>query len=410
MVTATAQDPDGEGPLGLEVTEGVELMESTRYTLSIELSNEIEGEDITEEIAEEDEEHMFFFAFGEELFESPDGDGNIDSRDDPVIYDDEDENGLDVGLATSWTTSCTEEGNITDTFRVVLKHQPDIKSATSTAQDGGTDIDITWDITIVDNPDAPPCENEEEIITDVVLTFTSEDSSSVVTATAQDPDGEGPLDLEVSESIGLLPNTTYTLTLSLSNELEGEDITEEIAEEDEEHMFFFAWTEGLFASPEGDGNIDNRDDLVDYNDEDENGLPVGLSTTWTTGDSVPSGTFQVVLKHQPDIKSETSTVEDGGTDIDLTFDVGEGIPTSTKDLIQESGLTLWPNPVAGQLNWSVEGEIVNELRLYDQVGRLILTNSRPESGLNVSSLAEGTYILMLFGEQKIWRDRVVIVR
>ena len=198
--------------------------------------------------------------------------------------------------------------------------------------------------------------------------------------------------------------------MSLSNELEGEDITEEIAEEDEEHMFFFAWTEGLFASPEGDGNIDNRDDPVDYNDEDENGLPVGLSTTWTTGDSVPSGTFQVVLKHQPDIKSETSTVDDGGTDIDLTFDVGEGIPTSTKDLIQKSGLTLWPNPVAGQLNWSVEGEIVNELRLYDQVGRLILTNSRPESGLNVSSLAEGTYILMLFGEQKIWRDRVVIVK
>ncbi|MEM9722317.1 MAG: T9SS type A sorting domain-containing protein [Bacteroidota bacterium] len=409
VVTATAQDPDGDGPLGLEVTEGVELMESTRYTLSIELSNELEGENITEEIREEDDEHQFFFSFGEGLFDLPNGNGNIDNRDDPIIYDDEDENGLDVGLMTSWTTACTE-GNTTDTFRVVLKHQPNIKSETSTAQDGGTDIDITWDITIVDNPDAPPCENEEEIITDVVLTFTSEDSSSIVTVTAQDPDGEGPIGLVESETIGLLPNTTYTLSIELSNEIEGENITEEIAEEDDEHQFFFAWTEGIFTSPEGDGNIDNRDDPINYNDEDDNGRPLGLSTSWTTGDSVPNGTFQVILKHQPDIKSDSSTAEDGGTDIDLTFDVGEGIPTSTRDLIQEGGLTLWPNPASGQLNWSVKGEIVNELRLYDQVGRLILSNVRPAASVDLSSLAEGTYILMLYGDQKIWRDRVVIVR
>ena len=410
VITATAQDPDGEGPLGLEVTEGVELMESTNYTLSITLSNEIEGEDITEEIEEEDEEHMFFFAFGEELFESPDGDGNIDDREDPVNYDDEDDNGLPVGLATSWTTSCTEEGNVTDTFRVVLKHQPDIKSETSTAEDGGTDVDITWEITIVDDAEAPPCENEEEIITDVVLTFTSEDSSSVVTATAQDPDGEGPLDLEVGGDIGLLPNTTYTLAITLSNEIEGEDITEEIEEEDEEHMFFFAWTEGLFASPAGDGNVDSRADTVNYLDEDENGLPVGLSTSWTTGDSVPNGTFQVILKHQPDVKSDTSTVEDGGTDVDLTWNVGQGFPVSLRNTIQEAGLKLWPNPAQGQLNWSVEGEKINELRLFDQMGRLVLSKKQPASQVNIQNLSEGTYFLLLLGDQKVWRERVILVK
>ena len=409
VVTATAQDPDGEGPMGLVVTEGIELLESTRYSLSISISNEIEGEDITEEIEEEDDEHQFFFSFGEELFESPDGDGNIDDRDDPVNYDDEDENGLDVGLATSGLL-LYEEGNVTDTFRVVLKHQPDIKSETSTAQDGGTDVDLTWDITIVDNPDAPPCENEEEIITDVVLTFTSEDSSSVVVATAQDPDGEGALDLEVGGSIGLLPNTTYTLSIELSNEIEGEDITEEIEEEDDEHMFFFAWTEGLFASPAGDGNVDSRADTVNYLDEDDNGLPVGLSTSWTTGDSVPSGTFQVVLKHQPDIKSDTSTVEDGGTDIDLTWNVGQGFPTSLRDRIETAGLTVWPNPSFGQLSWAIEGEQIKVASLFDQMGRRILSKENPGTQLNISNLPAGNYFLLLQGNQKIWRERVILVK
>ena len=63
--------------------------------------------------------------------DDPDGDGNIDNRDDPVNYGDMDDGGLPVGLLTDWTTACTVEGNVTDIFRVVLKHQPDIKSATS---------------------------------------------------------------------------------------------------------------------------------------------------------------------------------------------------------------------------------------------------------------------------------------
>jgi len=58
---------------------------------------------------------------------------------------------------------------------------------------------------------------------------------------------------------------------------------------------------------------------VNYNDFDGNNLPVGLSTTWETENAGGAGTFQVILKHQPDIKSATSTVNDGGTDVDLTW-------------------------------------------------------------------------------------------
>ena len=320
VVTARAQDPDGEGALPLEVLDDIELLESTEYVLTMTLTNEIEGEDITEEIREEDDEHMFFFAFSDELMQSPDGDGNVDNRADNINYRDFDENTLPVGLETGWTTICTEE-DLSGTFRVILKHQPDSKSATSTINDGGTDVDLTWTLNVNNDADAPACENEEEIITDVVLTFTPMDGGDAVTARAQDPDGEGVLPLEVIDDIELLESTEYVLTMSLTNEIEGEDITEEIREEDDEHMFFFAFSDELMQSPDGDGNVDNRADNINYRDFDENTLPVGLETGWTTicTEEDLSGTFRVILKHQPDSKSATSTINDGGTDVDLTW-------------------------------------------------------------------------------------------
>ncbi len=171
-----------------------------------------------------------------------------------------------------------------------------------------------------DDDDVPPEENEEEIITDVTLTFTPSGGGAPVTATAADPDGEGPQSLQIVSNIALAANTTYTLTLDLQNAIEGESITEEVEEEDEEHMFFFGWTGNVFSNPSGDGNIDNRADVVNYNDQDSNGNPLGLSTTWTTAAS-GNGTFRVVLKHQPDLKTATSTAQDGSSDVDLTFNI-----------------------------------------------------------------------------------------
>ena len=136
-----------------------------------------------------------------------------------------------------------------------------------------------------DDDMAPPEENGEEIITDVVLTFTASSGSPIV-ATAQDPDGDGPQDLAIVSDIELAPNTTYALTIELTNSIEQESITDEIMTEADEHMFFFAWTKDIFTDPTGDGNADAReDDAVNYNDQDGGNLPLGLSTTWTTGDA-----------------------------------------------------------------------------------------------------------------------------
>ncbi|MCP4456712.1 MAG: hypothetical protein GY816_01590 [Cytophagales bacterium] len=168
--------------------------------------------------------------------------------------------------------------------------------------------------------DVPGAEEEEEIIDKMTLTFTPVTEGATVTAVAFDPDGEGVQNFQVEE-IDLAAGTAYTLSILLENTVEDENISDEIEEEDEEHMFFFSFTNELFSDPTGNGNVDNRADALNYNDEDENTNPVGLSTSWTTKESTSTdGSFRVILKHQPNgIKSAISTSVDGETDIDINW-------------------------------------------------------------------------------------------
>jgi hypothetical protein len=172
--------------------------------------------------------------------------------------------------------------------------------------------------------DAPEEENEVEVFTDVTLIFTNTaDISDVVRASAQDPDGTGIQELQILNAITLATDTEYTLTYEILNALDPadvENIGDEILEEDNEHQFFYSFTEGAFTNPTGNGNIDTAADPINYNDQDENGNPVGLSSTWTTSSTASSAaSFTVRLQHQPDVKTATSGSNDGDTDFALTF-------------------------------------------------------------------------------------------
>lgn len=171
--------------------------------------------------------------------------------------------------------------------------------------------------------EAPEEENVVEVFTDVTLVFTNNaDASDVVMAKAQDPDGVGVQELAILDEITLATGATYTLTYEILNALDPsdpEDIGAEIQGEDDEHQFFFGFTADAFSDPAGNGNIDNGNDPLNYGDTDDNGNPVGLSTSWTAGDASADGSFRVRLQHQPDVKSATSDVNDGDTDFDLTF-------------------------------------------------------------------------------------------
>lgn len=176
----------------------------------------------------------------------------------------------------------------------------------------------------------PVKEDTPELITKATLTFTPAGGGTPMAVTATDPDGEGIKGITVDGPIALATDKTYTLTIQMINELAASsdpeyDITSEVREEGIEHMFFFAWTNAVFSDPSGNGNVDNRKDAVNYSggsdSKDANNLPLGLTTTWTTASDAASGTFRVLLKHQPDLKSDASDSNTGESDLDITFTI-----------------------------------------------------------------------------------------
>lgn len=149
VVEATAQDPDGAGVQGLVIQSPINLGINKTYTLTYDIKNNLEspGEDIGAEIASEDDEHQIFYSFSNDAFTNPAGNGNIDNAADPVVYNDTDGNGNPVGLSTTWTTSGTALAS--GAFTIRLQHQPNgIKTATSGANDGDTDFDLQFVLTI----------------------------------------------------------------------------------------------------------------------------------------------------------------------------------------------------------------------------------------------------------------------
>ena len=181
--------------------------------------------------------------------------------------------------------------------------------------------------------DDPKKEDTPELITKATLIFTASDGTGSVTVSATDPDGEGVKPIAVDGGINLSRNKTYVMTIELINGLAkptdpAYNISKEVEEEGDEHQFYFAWTNNVFISPQGNGNIDLPNDPMNYtggsNSIDKNNRPLGLTTTWTAANppgGTLAGTFRIMLKHQPGLKSASSDSNTGETDLDLSFDI-----------------------------------------------------------------------------------------
>lgn len=181
---------------------------------------------------------------------------------------------------------------------------------------------FTLSIVACSDDDAPEAENEEEVINNITLTFTTPANGGAARAfTYNDPDGQGTAPA-TQDTIVLDTSTLYTMNIGLKNTLgeTEEDISQEVRHEADEHQFFFSWTGPLFNSPTGLGNIGSENQsVINYDDFDNQELPVGLNTIWETADTPVNGTFRIVLKHQPNIKGENSSSADGETDLDIEW-------------------------------------------------------------------------------------------
>lgn len=151
--------------------------------------------------------------------------------------------------------------------------------------------------------------NDNEIITTVELKFSSQGNPDLI-YTWKDLDGDGG-NAPAIDQIVLAPNTTYQASLKLLDETRNpaEDITEAIRQEDTDHRFYYTSGNSVVEI----SNLNN----------DRNGIPLGTTSTWTTGDDGNS-TVNIVLRHYPQGGKDASDAVNSSkssTDVDVSFNV-----------------------------------------------------------------------------------------
>jgi hypothetical protein len=170
-----------------------------------------------------------------------------------------------------------------------------------------------------DDSVTPPAANDEEVITDLVLTFFNTDTQSAESFAFSDPDGPGG-DPPVIDVIGMSPGA-YNVSIQVldaSDPNNVDDLTSEIAEvEADEHQFFFELLNGA-------GDVIT----IGYADSDVNGNPVGQETIWlASGPTSGAEKARITLLHEPDknapgaAEGVLSPALGGETDIEVEFDI-----------------------------------------------------------------------------------------
>jgi hypothetical protein len=165
--------------------------------------------------------------------------------------------------------------------------------------------------TSCDDHDNEPHDDDEELITTLMLTMTPQGGGQPITATYRDLDGDGGIPAVITpEQVVLQAGTTYNTTITVMDESHHEeDLTAEIREKGNEHQFFFVPSPATLLT-------------VTATDRDSNNRPIGLEGTIQTSPSPQTGTLRVVLKHQPGgLKTNNSNINTGGTDVDVLFNI-----------------------------------------------------------------------------------------
>jgi hypothetical protein len=160
----------------------------------------------------------------------------------------------------------------------------------------------------VANPENP---NDNELITTVqiVLTDTANSSDQIKVSFSQMPAQRIAVTPYV-ETMQLKANSVYYAEVLLLDETKNpvDTISNEVREEGNEHQLFY--------------KVEYADLTIDYNDADDNGVPIGLNTLFKTGET-STGVLRITLKHQGDEKPKSGSGNEllGSTDVDVAFNV-----------------------------------------------------------------------------------------
>lgn len=157
--------------------------------------------------------------------------------------------------------------------------------------------------------DPKPEPNDEEVITTLIVKLKPV-SGGGATLEYKFDDADGPGGAAPTyQDIVLAPSTAYSAELILLNKLSNpvDTISKEVKEEADAHRFYYMVQNGANIAI---SNLDN----------DANGVPLGLKSTWTTG-AVSTGKLQITLRHYsstPPNKAVGDLVSDAKSSTDLT--------------------------------------------------------------------------------------------
>lgn len=156
--------------------------------------------------------------------------------------------------------------------------------------------------------------NEDEVITDVTLTFINDaNPSNIITLSNIDPDGDdGPEAPTQTITGSFFAGSTYTATVDLYNSIEDEDVTVEVTDEEPDEHFFIYLINGLDMSFARSANDVMRMD----------GNLLGFETSWTAN-SAGMGDITIQLFHESETvndDNEFGTQTGGSTDVNVTFE------------------------------------------------------------------------------------------
>lgn len=151
-------------------------------------------------------------------------------------------------------------------------------------------------------------QNDNEVITTVQLNFTPVGGGAALTYKWEDLDGDGGAN-PIIDVVTLAPATTYNVQLTLLDKTKTPPVitSDEVLSEAIDHRFYFEPT-GVNITV---SNLSN----------DPNGIPVGLTSTWTTG-AASTGAIKITLRHYENGgKASADLVSDAksSTDVEASF-------------------------------------------------------------------------------------------
>jgi len=154
---------------------------------------------------------------------------------------------------------------------------------------------------------------EEELITNVTLTFTNDaDAKDIVILASVAPDGQDGSSTETITG-SFTANATYSLGLALTNASENpadDVLNDDIIKEADEHFFTYAVSDINLTMTRDSNDLDGAEDSK-----------LGVNTTWVAS-AASTGNIKIILTHKPtatDDANEWGSATGGTEDLNITF-------------------------------------------------------------------------------------------